>query len=408
MQDNRDQKNRLISIFGPNNILAAICALKWSTLTSKPDLDDKGQVVVVISHPGMPDPVLLESKKIIERITSGLGWKRPVLILDEQRRSISDPRTPYSWILREFKHLIDLDEISEFYFAHDIVGNIPELAMNAFPKAKRITFGDALGSIYDKRYHLELASSPNSQPGVSNVKKDLPEIIRSVPKRFKHILLSSINILRRQHQADKAVLILPMDQTGKCLDSLELSVVPKWLVNKVIQDCNKGLPELVQYCKNLVKSTTGPRYVFLLENIADGGFASVESEVKMYEEMININIPKGSTIFIKSHPLSVLPVEKYLCERLERDYLAIIISNEFRRYPIELWDELVKNCEILSMSYGTISLRYLYGINTKYAMKYSIIEYWNSYKNAHDLYYNQLDRLSKWDGNGILWKGHKG
>ncbi len=405
MKGRFSHNNKLISVFGTSNILAAICALKWSALNRGSE-DSNGQVVLIVSHPGMPDSVLLDIGKIVDRIISSLGWEKAILILKEQRDFVNNPKVRNSRILREFRRIIDLDEVSEFYFAHDVVGNIPELAMNAFPRAKRITFGDALGSIYDKRYHLQLASGETVQRGIRgkwNIKRKVMDV--------KNNLLNRINGTLTEYHADKAILILPMDQTGRCLDSVELSIVPKRLVLDVIRECNVGIPELVQYCKKIISTTLEPRYLFLLENLADGGFATIEAEVDMYEEMINQNVLKGSTILIKPHPFSVLPVDELLCKRLQGNYSVLNISSEFSRYPIELWTELVENCQILTMSYSAISLRYLYERDTKYVMNLSLIEkfipskYWDSYKNAHDLYIGQLDSLRNWDGHSILWKG---
>ena len=282
--------------------------------------------------------------------------------------------------------------------------------MNAFPNAQRITFGDALGSIYDAELHLRLASGIS----VDSAKKIRLGVKTRIKLGIKKVIKLTLGLLfgfPRNFQATEALLIIPMDQTGECLKEMKLVVVPKKHVLGLIEQCEKSFGRLSHYEDQLLSHSHGQSALILLENISDGNFISQENELTVYEELIRKTVPKHSTVFIKAHPLSIAPINDKLALRLKNDYSPFLISNEFSRVPIELWTSLVKKCQIISISYSCISLSFLFDLDIVYPFGVKIIEkyfpqkFWDSYRNADQLYRGQLEKLKNWDGNGVLWKG---
>jgi hypothetical protein len=230
---------------------------------------------------------------------------------------------------------------------------------------------------------------------------------RALFNRLTDVLLGK----PQPYQADKAVLILPMDQTGNCLNDMELIVVPKQQVQKIISDCQNSIPELVEYSRVLLASGPPPYIIILLENISDANLTTLEKEVSLYEENIRSHVSPKATVFIKGHPLSIAPVDEMLSHRLGTDYFPRVISHEFARYPIELWSGLVRACQVISIAYSNITLAYLYDVPVIYALNNSLIEkyikpvFWDSFRDADLLYRGQLANLKNWDGQSVLWKG---
>jgi hypothetical protein len=402
----------LVSLYGNSNVLAALSAVRWYSLQKHGDEDIK--VVTVMNTPGFSDVIMRKSGETLTQIIASQGWPKPILLNDQDMTEFSQSihnLVTYREILRRFRRKIGVEHVDEIYYAHDIGGLVPGLAMNAFPKAERIIFGDGLGSIYNKVYHMALVNGASLDQARQALKTGRHFPARSLKRilfnRLTDVLLGS----PRPYQADKAVLILPMDQTGNSLDTQELLIVPKQQVQKIIADCQKTLSELAVYIMGLLSGAPPPYFLILLANISDGNFTSLENEVKLYEEIIRLHAPPKATVFIKGHPLSVAPVDEILCDHLRPEYSPRVISHIFARYPIEFWSELVSACTVISVAYSNISLAFLYDVQVVFPFNDTLIEkyihqkYWDFYRDADRLYRGQLANLKKWDGQSVLWRG---
>ena len=402
----------LVSLYGNGNALAALSAVRWYNALRYPN--EKVEVVTVVNTPGLSDELIRESGSITTRIISSQGWAEPIFLSDQEMtrftpsiRNGVNVRTA----LKLFRRRIQLDHVDEIFYAHDIGGSIPGLAMNAFPKAERILFGDGLGSIYNKIYHMALINGATIEEAKRAVRESGSTPSSNLKSRLIRFLKELILGHIQPYQADKAVLVLPMDQTGTSLNNVELIVVPKEIVQTIISDCVTAIPELMEYSTQLLKNTSAPHALILLENLADANLSSAEKEVDFYEEIIRKNVPEKSTVFIKAHPLSKAPIHEILRSRIQPDFQAEIISAKFARYPIELWSELIKQCEIIGIAYANVTLSYLYNKETVFALTEPMIEafihpqFWGSFKDAALLYSGQLINLKHWDGRSMLWKG---
>lgn len=372
------------------------------------------RVVVLVHPPGTSRERARASGAIVERLIASQGWQAPIVLADDDVAEIiqaSRRTVPYRETLRRFAKRVG-ESFDEVHFAHGLTGRVPELAMNAYPNAKRVVFGDALGSIYDARYFMALARGASIAEARRAAIERPPLHFRQVPRTIRHRMGSLALGGPRKLTADVAALVLPMDQTGNALADTPVSVVPKRLVLDVISDCQRAVPALAAYSGEVLKKTPAPHFVMLLENYADANMTSLDNEVAMYETAIRRHVPKGATILLKTHPLAVAPVDHMLRDRLEADYAAHLIPHDLVRYPMELWSGLVSSCEVMSMlSYCGISLAFLYGKVTICPVDDDLIERfffqasWDRMRDAAVLYRGQLDNLATWDGESILWKG---
>ena len=283
--------------------------------------------------------------------------------------------------------------------------------MNAFPDALRVVYGEGLGQVSEKKYSLALAAGASIEEahraarGRSNLEH----------RRFRSVVKGVVRKAAfgapRVFDADLAALIIPMDQTGSALADNPLTVVPKRVALEVIADCKGVLPELAKYSRDILTNTPAPHYVMLLENFADADMMSFEDETAMYEAVVRQYIPRGATILLKTHPLSIAPIETAVDARLSGEYAVRVIPQDLGRYPMELWSDLISSCEVISMmSYCGISLAYLYDKSTICPLDFEVVQRffperaWDRMRDVALLYHGQLRNLETWDGTSILWK----
>ena len=398
----------LVHVFGSGNVLAAISAVKLYGVQRYGN--EHADVVTLAHNPGLSGDAAQESAAVVERMIASQGWPKPIVLTRGEMNEITGQWIPYGAVLRRFREKMGGSHFDEVYYAQDLVGRAAELMMNAYPGATHITFGDALGIIKNKRYKLALLGL---QPDRVNRQMALRTRLRPrrVLKELKACLQRTILGEPTPFQASKAVLILPIDQTGDGLNDKELFIVPKQLVLETLSDCQQAVPELVQYSRGLLTGTPAPHFLILLENFTDGGRTSFESEVAMYEEMVRSHAPQGATVLIKAHPNSVAAVDEALSSRLSPHYTTQVVSRDFRRYPVELWGDLIAACQVISMGYPGISLAFLYDKPVIYPFSSSMVEtyfhqrVWDYYKYFDRVTRDRLASLATWDGQSVLWKG---
>ena len=402
----------LVHVFGSGNVLAALCAVKWYGLQRHGD--ERADVVTLAHNPGLSDDAAQESAGVVERMIASQGWPKPIVLTRGEMNEITQPGrwTSYSAVLHRFREKMGVGHFDEVYYTHDLVGRAAELAMNAYPCATRITFGDSMGTVRDRRY-LQVFNVQQShvvgQMGsvTCSLRQRMLNTLRACLRKMRKIIVGGSKPL----QASEAVLILPVDLLGDYLDDKELLIVPKDLVQEIISDCNRANPELTQYSRDLIDSTTDPCYVILLENLSEGNFTSFERELTLYEKMVRRHVPQGATVLIKAHPLSMASTDEALSSRLQPDYDVRLVSQAFNRYPLELWSDLVSACQVITMGFCAITLAFLYDKSVLYAPNPSLIEEYISprfrdhFKNIDRLQTGMLANLATWDGQSVLWKG---
>jgi hypothetical protein len=375
---------RVATLFHTGNLLAALCSLE--TFAQKRGTPG-GETVFCLYSPGMPPDILDRNARVIDAVLASLGIG-PCRVLHDADlpRFGGDKAVPDPEERERLRQWLGVPEAGEVHYAHDVVGRAAELLMRAYPDACRITFGDALGSVYNKAAHLANA---------------LDEPIASVAARLP----------KHGFQATEACLVLPIDQYGDSLTGKTLHVVPRERVLDVVARCAAGLPELDAGLATLLERSSPPRCLFLLENLTDADFIAFDRELALQERMVRAHAPPGACVILKPHPLSVSPMADALAARLADTYTVVPVAPELCRYPVELWARLVRSCQVIAWSYSALSLRYLYGQRVVYALEPEMIEtyfeprMWEFMKDSRRLMVNPLQGLDTWDGSGPLYSG---
>jgi len=392
----------LVHVFGPGHVLAALCAVEWYGMTRNGD--ESADVVVLIHNPGLSDALAHKSADVVRQMISPHGWPEPIVLTRGEMDGITggQSRNAPRQVLQRFRQKLGRNQFDEIYYPHDLVGCAAQLATHAYPRATPITFGDALGNITTRQHQFGLLAvmDPRSLTWSQRVAR----VARALRRRTKRHEAASIH-------AREAVLILPIDESGDGLLGTELIIVPRHLVLEVLSRCQRAVPELAVYSQRLLAGTPAPQYLMLLENFADANLTSFEREVAMYEAMVERHVPRGATVFVKGHPLSVKPVEEDLCRRLSSRFAVRLVSPDFGRYPVELWGDLLASCEVISLGYPCLSLEFLYGKKVIYPFLPEMIEeFFPRVSGAYLLYCDRYTRaqrisLASWDGRGLLLRG---
>lgn len=382
----------LVHVYGPQNLLPAISAVRWFGQAKSGN--QSANVTLFLHTPGWDSSKLSQIIPIVNKQVQSQGWPPPMIITEGQMQEIVSPEKDVSNpnVQARFRSFLGLQEngVDEVYYSHDVVGYAAPLCMRAFPNAVAITYGESMGLMEDKDYLIASVTGAGWDDSKPHPK-----------------------FQRREPQATKAVLIMPADQTGDCLSDKELLVVPRDLALEVISNFQSSMPELVQYSRQLLSQFKPPFYLFVVNNLADANFISAEGEADMYAEMIKTHVPQGATVLIKGHPLSTHPIDQMIAERITSSYPCSVIAKEFSRYPMEIWKDLLNETQLVSLSYCSISIEYLYRKPVIYCINEDIIKrymeerVWNRFRDGDEFFRQQRECLSSWDGKGVICSGKR-
>lgn len=313
--------------------------------------------------------------------------------------------SPFDYVFVNTFDNLSRDEISHFFYAHDVIGDTVHKTAEAFPRAIRVCIGDALGLVCDREYHVGLVVNGRTVPFSRSLWSKVERLFQGVTARRK--VQQNRSLI-----PDVASLILPVDQTGNSLLMVPLEIPPKDLVLKVIRRMADNFPELDRFIDKLGSGSPPKSFSILLtENHSEAGFITLQREIEMYASVIAKNIEKGGRILVKGHPNETYDRVKPLQEYFGDEYEVIGAPNSLKRIPIELWPSLLTDTRIICMSYPTLSLQYLYGksvvnpVNDQFLETWFEPKLWSSYKNAHHLYEVPRKKLATWNGRGLLAKG---
>lgn len=402
-------KDCLVYLISPVHVISSIAALET--------IHPEGVKATLLIHwPGVNESVVMELTQIVRELTAPFGNIQRIAMFTSEEKNGLLATLSLSQIARVLEDRLGQDFFDELYYAHDIEGGMQQLLCTVFPKAKRICYGDALGNVYEKKVHLSFLRRDNGED--SAVTCSLPRrmfsMIAAVGRR---VLIATPQpkckaLEFADFKPDAAALILPVDQSGRFLEGIPLSICSRETVLCLVGLSAGSCASLIDYQDGLVNRYRGrKKYLLLTENSAEGNFIDFSRETEMYCAVIRERCEPGSVIFLKSHPGESLPRNEQLFSRLESSFEVVILDPKFKRYPIELWRDLIINVTIICMSYPVLSLKYLYGIDVIQPMDDAFVEQWfpewtwASYKNAVSLYMKPLEKLDTWDGNSVLWSG---
>ncbi len=408
----------LAYLISPLHCIAAVAAARA--------IGGEGQVRITcaVHWPGADAARAGELGDIIGRMTADMPEVASVRIVTSDALTAIVGRADVDAAAAELRDLCGGAAFDAIFYSHDVVGEFYRALAAAYPQARRVCYGDGLGIVYEREHHLSfLTRKASGQPAEGGTRRaaTLRRLARRLfgrrtsedgPAAQETPVGDDRGFGRAPAQPHAAALILPVDQSGRFLGDMPLTVVPREIARAVVDRAAASCTALRDHVEDLLAACGDRRrYLLLTENSAEGGFMTFVRDVEMYCATIRAACPAGSAVILKSHPGETLPRNEAIRERLGQDYTLVAFDPRFKRYPIELAPRLVGACTPICMSYPALSLKYLYDVDVIQPMDDAFIErwyperVWDSYKNAITLYERPLARLPGWDGRSLLWSG---
>lgn len=406
----------LAYVASPLHVLSALAAIQTVHGRTPP------AVTIVVNYPTGDAKLLRELHDIAKVMTRGLPFVDTCLAISNEGLDHLAGRTDVEAAAREFRNLVGLGTFSEIYYFHDVMGLFFPMLAQSYPHARRICYGDVLGTTLERHYHL-------GQLGIEVAKSVAtadPAVKTSPWDRILAVLTTPWTVAAKPPLADlsklpfglnstlphQAVLILPVDESGDFLADIPWEVVPKDLVLRLLNELTLRCSPLREYEDRLLAGReTVDKFLLMTECNAEARFLTFEQDIDMYCNIIEQHCLPASTIFLKPHPAEKLRRHDAIHARLGDRYELIEFDTRFKRYPIEFAGRLVRECTPISMSYPSVSLLYLYGINVIQPMSKAFIEkwyapkYWDFLRRSRAMMDEPRERLAKWDGRSVLWSG---
>lgn len=277
--------------------------------------------------------------------------------------------------------------VRELYYSHDFhLSFIPQSLMWAWPDARRVCFGDALGIAYSLRHYRQTYLSRRRQ---------LWDDVRTGAARV-------IGFLPRRLDADIACLVLPRDPGGDFFLRKRLEVPPVATVREVLALMSAGVRT------RLERIPLSAEWLLLLSNFSGGLLARVEDELRLYEEILSRFVPAHSKVLVKPHPGTPMTLLEAMDRDLRVRWDLEILDPSLKYVPIETMTELVTKTTVLSTSFTTVSLPYLHGSKVIHALDDSLIDRWilpgrrKWVREGNDEYLGMAARLPSWDRRSAL------
>ena len=390
-------KNIIIYVISPIHVISSLSAVKSR------HGDEPISISIIVHWPGVASQIAEELGRVVKNITRNFSLIESINVVPQSDLdkilSLPDPGKS----IDNLKGIVGNIDVHEIYYAHDVVGRLYQAFCAAYPKARRICFGDGMGNVYEKEVHLSYLF-PQEEKQISAGNR-IKEKIRQILCPNNHPGTSD-----KSYRPHEAALILPVDQSGHFLKNIPLTIPQKDTVLDLLNKCVISADDLQGYIKDLMNKFRGRnKYLLLTDNFAEGNFIDFDREIEMWRWIIETHCKPGGVVFIKSHPGETLPRNENIKECLKEKYEVYELKEEFKRYPIEFWKELLQSSTVICMSYPVLSLKYLYNINVIQPMDDAFVERWfpewtwRSYKNSIELYMVPHKRLDAWDGKSLLY-----
>lgn len=311
--------------------------------------------LLVWSDPGVGAPFLQLRCQAFKRLLQAFPWVELVFPSPEEIRTALSPnfrvRSKARWLLQRFGE----DSFAAVHYAHDIGSDyLAQSAMQAFPHAVRACFGDALGVFYTNDYYTRLTYPLAKVPECfSSPWRTLINIFWRLKRAY------TLPLPHRRLDANFAIPILLCDPGGDFLSGKTLLHVERDTLNQVLEGLAEGtaMPD---------SETFTDMHLMLLGSYCESGFTSEDSEIDLYLEAARLHVPLGEPILLKAHPASYGNKVQKLAQALQAQYPVTLSDAD--PLPIEAMRHFAHCRSVISFSYSSVSLHYLYGSAVVHAL----------------------------------------
>ncbi len=383
----RDSENSLLCLYYPQQLLPGLAAVM--SFRRHCGTDAKAPLTVLVwSHPATEHKTRERCLQVFKVLLDSFPWA--TLFFPEQDE-VKSRLSHNSRVMRKADYLRGKFGPSAFtavYYAHDISADfIAQSAMQAYPNAARVCFGDALGVVYSNDYFTD-----HTYPvGAAEVFTRPIQTIRNLLFRLKRTW--TLPLRRCRLDAEHAVLILPCDPGGDFLQGKQMLLVDKASMTEVLNTLSEAASLSVKG-KHGISADRQNAVVMLLGSYSESKLTTEDQERELYTQAARKNIAKNQKIVLKPHPASCAEKTLRIQKALSAEYTVEIV--DYDELPAEFISALAEFDSVISFSYSSVSYKYLYGIDVLHALTddmiktYFPVKSWIWMRGSNDLYLEQL------------------
>jgi hypothetical protein len=385
------KNNSLIAVQGPAQLIAALIAYKWCECNI---FYEKSNVTLIVYDTGVPleNEVLFQNS--INTIAGVNTFKHIIFISQQEMSKIS--KVFYSDGINMFKKLMNEQDYEYVYIARGFGSFGTKLILDAYSKSLKIEYGDSFGLVGNEKY-IELSYLDFIKTPINYLKSKLKKVI------YQHH--------HKNYIFDYTVLSIPLVWDLNYLKDKSLIIPEKLFVKNTFSEISSQLLGLHKYCEDLIANSEKKCNIYLLSNLYNSGFCSLEGEVDLYEEIILQNTSPGEIIILKNHPRGIDDVLIQLKDRLKDLYEVKVVSNKLYSFiPIELWTVLLRNSKVFPIfSSSAISLKYLFSKQVSLTFDYKKIKKYIFFNKIEEAIQSEImcekaiNTLDFWDEKTPLW-----
>lgn len=281
------------------------------------------------------------------------------------------------------------------YFAHDVSADfIAQSAMQAFPDAKRICFGDALGIFQSNAYFTRM-TYPNF--GLSEVVTLPRQTLRSALFRLKRYW--SLPFDRHYLDAQYVAPILPCDPGQDFLRGKINIPVDERVVHETSDQLSLAAERALADKRFAISTLPDQAVLLLLGAYSESRLTTEEREIGLYVEVVKRHVKLGRPVFLKPHPASRHDKTDRISAALAQDFAVNVIEGD--EFPVEVMPQLIRRAIVISFSYSSVSLPFLHKVKVVHALDEAVIDgYFPEHsrkwmKESNELYLTQIKLVNK-------------
>lgn len=348
----------LICLYYPQQILPALAAVQ----SLQKQCQVEKLIVFVWLPKGLSDVAKLNRKAFFNKALSVFHAAQVVFSDEIMALNQVGHLTSVLQKAKILKQHFGEQNIARFYYSHDLTSDFMSQAfMQAYPNAYKVSFGDGFGLFYDKNYFEKQFFPIHIRPrSLADCRSWTKNLLSRIKRAWSLWTCSKI------YAADIFLGILPQEASPHFFEDNPVQTIDKGLVLnlneqflEVLKDENPNIGQDEQ------------KYIFLMGSYFESKLMSLENELNLYADVFEKHVPKNSIIVLKTHPAAHPEKLQELKNRFQHDYQWIEMP--LSDMPIEWMSNLLKNAKVISFSYASIALKYLYDIQVIHVLNQELI-----------------------------------
>jgi hypothetical protein len=377
----------LLCVYYPQQLLPGLAALVHCRLQQAKEVHAPA-TLLVWSDPGVGDQALAQRQRAFDLLLREFPW---VSLVFPSARDILANLSANFTVAKKAAHLrqrFGNGAFASVFYAHDMGSDyIAQSAMQAFPQATRVCFGDALGVVYSNDYYTRLTYPVGSLADwLAKPWRTLVNLLWRCKRAY------TLPAKTDRLDAHIAALILPSDPGGDFLPGKVLLEINRSTLDAIADSLAQGVES--DTARNDPNPSHADKHLMLLGSFSESGFTTPAQEEAMYLEVVQEHVPAGATLILKAHPASYGDKTRAIATTLASHCKVKMTTAD--ALPIEALKRMATCRSVISFSYSSVSLHYLYGSHVVHAMTTERI---NRYFPAHirpwmqdsnDLYLKEL------------------